>query len=227
VRKAHEPVPIDIVNQKPNFDRVARIYRWAEYAALGPLLQRARTHFLPQLEDRHHALVLGDGDGRFLAALLRANPNLHATAVDFSAEMLTLLRQRCAFAADRLTTLHADILTFTPSTPADLIVTHFVLDCFPQPTLDRLTHALAQHTTPHTLWLVSDFGHPRSRVFAPFAALYIRTLYLAFRILTNLRTHQLPDPSRALSLAGFTRTARRDWLNGFLYTELWHRGNLP
>lgn len=211
------------MSQQPSFDRVARIYRWAEYAALGPLLQRARKHFLAQLADRRNALVLGDGDGRFLAALLRTNTALHATAVDSSAAMLALLRKRCAFASDRLTTIHADIRTTQPPTTPDLIATHFVLDCFPQPEVDELAHSLAQHSAPNTLWLVSDFGHPRNALLAPFAALYIRTLYLAFRILTGLRTQRLPDIARALSLAGFTRIARREWLNGFLYTELWQR----
>ena len=61
---------------RPNFDRVARLYRWAEYLLLGPLLARTRKHFLPQLTSATHALVLGDGDGRFLAHLLHHAPKL-------------------------------------------------------------------------------------------------------------------------------------------------------
>ena len=79
----------------PNFDSIARIYRWAEYLSLGPLLVRTRNHFLPQLTPCRRALVLGDGDGRFLARLLQQNPDLHALAVDTSATMLHLLRERC------------------------------------------------------------------------------------------------------------------------------------
>ena len=97
-----------------NFDRVARLYRWAEYLALGPLLERTREHFLPQLAGRRQALVLGDGDGRFLARLLRQQPGLHALAVDTSAVMLRLLRQRCLDSApaavSRLRTLRASAL---------------------------------------------------------------------------------------------------------------------
>src|ERR1700728_4756681 len=98
----------------PNFDRVARIYRYAEYLTLGPLLQRTRTHFLPQLPPRHQALILGDGDGRFLSQLLTPQPQLQAVAVDTSATMLHLLLQRCQPHADRLQTLQASALTITP-----------------------------------------------------------------------------------------------------------------
>jgi ubiquinone/menaquinone biosynthesis C-methylase UbiE len=208
----------------PNFDPIARIYRYAEYLTLGPLLQRTRTHFLPQLPPRHRALVLGDGDGRFLSQLLTHQPQLQAVAVDTSATMLHLLRQRCKPHINRLQTLQASALTITPPRDTDLITTHFFLDCLTQPELNTLTQTIADHTAPGTLWLLSDFGPPHPRLLRPFAALYIRALYLAFRILTGLRVTHLPNPQSALTAAGFHRIARHDLLHGLLYTEIWqHR----
>ena len=209
---------------QPSFDRVARLYRWAEYLALGPLLTRTRQHHLPQLSHCRRALVLGDGDGRFLARLLYLNPQLHALAIDTSATMLHLLRQRCAFAAPRLRTAQTSALTADPPPHTDLIVTHFFLDCLPQPEVVALTQRLAAATAPGTLWLVSDFAIPTSALLRPFARLYIRALYLAFRLLTGLRTQHLPDPQTALTRAGFLRIASHQHLGGLLYTELWqHR----
>src|SRR6185437_1080687 len=60
-------------NDTPKFDRLARVYRWMEWLSFGPYLSRCRRAFLPQLRDARRALVLGDGDGRFTAALLRRN----------------------------------------------------------------------------------------------------------------------------------------------------------
>jgi SAM-dependent methyltransferase len=205
----------------PNFDRVARIYRFAEYLALGPLLQRTRTHFLADLPPRHQALLLGDGDGRFLARLLHHRPHLSALAVDTSAAMLRLLRHRCQPYIQRVRTLQASDLTITPLPDTDLIVTHFFLDCLTQPELQTLAQNLAANTAPGTLWLLSDFAVPATPILRPLAALYIRSLYLAFRILTNLRVTHLPDPQSALSAAGFTRIARHEFLCGLLYTEIW------
>jgi SAM-dependent methyltransferase len=211
----------------PNFDRVARIYRWAEYLCLGTALRRTREHFLPQLEGRRHAVALGDGDGRFLARLLRQQPHLDAVAVDTSAAMLQLLQQRCLRtapdAAGRLRTVQVSALDLPPQPEADLIVTHFFLDCLTQNEVETLARKLSGEVAPGTLWLLSDFGEPRPRALRPLAALYIRSLYLAFRVLTGLRTSTLPDPQTALRSAGFERIARAERLFGLLYTELWRR----
>jgi ubiquinone/menaquinone biosynthesis C-methylase UbiE len=213
-----------MTRQQPDFDPVARIYRFAEYLTLGPLLQRTRTHFLPQLPPRHRALLLGDGDGRFLAQLLTHQPNLRALAIDTSATMLHLLRQRCQPHAHRLQTLQASALSVTPAPDIDLITTHFFLDCLTQPELNTLAHQIATHTAPGTLWLLSDFAIPPTPRLRPFATLYIRALYVAFRILTGLRVTHLPNPQAALASAGFDRIARHELLHGLLYTEIWqHR----
>jgi hypothetical protein len=206
---------------QPNFDHVARIYRFAEYLSLGPVLQRARNHFLAQIPPRHQALLLGDGDGRFLARLLARRPHLGALAVDTSAAMLHLLRHRCQPYIERIRTLQASALTITPPPDTDLIVTHFFLDCLTQPELDTFTQTIAVHTAPGTLWLLSDFDLPSNPFLRPFAALYIRFLYFAFRILTGLRVTRLPDPQSALAAAGFTRLARHEFLCGLVYTEIW------
>ena len=211
----------------PNFDRVARVYRWAEYLTLGPLLQRTRTHFLPQVAHCRCALVLGDGDGRFLIRLLQQNRGLQAVAIDTSATMLQLLAQRCHRAQSndttRLRTHHGSALNATTAKDTDLIVTHFFLDCLTQPELDTLATNLAAPVAPGTLWLLSDFAYPVQPILKPIAALYIRALYLAFRVLTGLRVTRLPYPQSALTRAGFSRLARQESLGGLLYTELWQR----
>lgn len=210
-------------SHEPNFDPVARIYRWAEYILLGPFLQRARTHFLDQLPTLRHALVLGDGDGRFLASLLHRQTALHAISIDTSKKMLSLLSHRCRSEASRVQTLHTSALTFTPSDDTDLIATHFFLDCLTQMELDSLTRNFSAHLRPGTLWLLSDFGQPAPRLLRPFAAIYIRTLYIAFRILTGLRVRHLPDPQTSLKNAGFECLGRRSICFGFIYAEMWRK----
>jgi ubiquinone/menaquinone biosynthesis C-methylase UbiE len=213
---------------QPDFDRVARIYHWAEYASLGPLLQRARTHFLPQLRECRQALALGDGDGRFLARLMAQNPEMQTVAVDTSARMLELLRKNCAYAAPdaekRLTLVHASALETMPPPETDLIVSHFFLDCFTQEDVDTLAQSYAAMLKPGTLWVVSDFALPRAMWLRPFAAAYIRMLYFAFQMLTGLRVTRLPEIGAALERAGFARVELREFAGGLIYTELWRLG---
>jgi len=206
----------------PNFDRIARSYRWLEYVALGPLLERARNHHLARLAHCGRALILGDGDGRFTARLLAASPHLRVIAVDLSGVMLQLLRQRCAAQADRLETHQADARTFSPQQQPDLVVTHFFLDCLTQPEVDALMARLAPQLAPQALWLVSDFRIPPGP-YGWIARAYIRLLYLAFRILTGLRTTQLPDHASALRRCGFKPVAVHQTMGGILTTELWQR----
>jgi SAM-dependent methyltransferase len=213
----------------PNFDPIARSYRWLEYLTLGHALECCRLYFLPQLTHCRHALVLGDGDGRFLASLLTQNPTLEADAVDTSAAMLELLFLRCnsvrpnpamPVAATRLRTHHTDARTFPPPAHSDLIVTHFFLDCLTQPDLDALIARIAPALTPGALWLVSDFRIPKGPMRFP-ANLLVCGLYFAFRLLTGLRTTHLPDHATPLTAAGLTHIAEHHSLAGLLTTELW------
>ncbi|ADW68038.1 class I SAM-dependent methyltransferase [Granulicella tundricola] len=208
------------MTNEPNFDLLARPYRWLEYLTLGPLLQKTRLHHLPALKDCIRALILGDGDGRFTAALLAQNLRLQADAVDLSPAMLALLRKRAQPFAARLTTHQQNVLTLTPTAAPDLVVTHFLLDCLTQPELDSLVLRLVPTLQPGALWLVSDFRIPPGLLHWP-ARLYIRALYLAFRVLTNLRPTQLPDFAQAFQSAGLHRIAQHHRLFGLLTTELW------
>jgi SAM-dependent methyltransferase len=208
---------------EPNFNPIARPYRWLEYLTLGRSLESCRTHYLPELLDCRRALVLGDGDGRFLAQLLTQNPHLHADAVDTSTTMLQLLRQRCEAAtpnaAARLRTHNASALTFPLEDSYDLIVTHFFLDCFTQPELESLITHIIPTLTPRALWLISDFRIPTGAMRLP-AKLLVRSLYLAFRLLTGLRTTHLPDYTTPFTQAGLTRIAQHHSIAGILTTEL-------
>ncbi|HEX3968323.1 MAG TPA: class I SAM-dependent methyltransferase [Edaphobacter sp.] len=211
----------------PDFNLIAKSYRWLEFFTLGKTLENCRNHYLPQLLGCKRALVLGDGDGRFLAQLLKHNSDLHADAVDSSTTMLQLLRQRCETAIPdantRLHTHYADALTFPlddSESSYDLIVTHFFLDCFNQADLNALITRIAPTLAPNALWLISDFRTPSGPMHFP-AKLIIRSLYLAFRVLTGLRTTHLPDHSAPLTNAGLTRISHRHRLAGLLTTELW------
>lgn len=208
------------MNAEPNFNPVARPYRWLEYITLGRALEHCRLHFLPTLLNRKKALVIGDGDGRFLAALMASNTHIYADAVDTSATMLELLSKRSQANATRLKTHHTSALTFAPTGTYDLVVTHFFLDCLTQPDLETLVARITPTLTPDALWLISDFRIPSGPMRLP-ARIVVRSLYLAFRIITGLRTTRLPNHATPLTKAGLTRIAHHDSLGGLLTTELW------
>ena len=98
----------------PNFNRLARIYRWMELASFGPWLWWCRCTFLDSLPGCRRALVIGDGDGRFTARLLRANPAVQIDAVDASTAMLASLLRRAGSDTYRVRTYCADARQWQP-----------------------------------------------------------------------------------------------------------------
>jgi SAM-dependent methyltransferase len=206
-----------------NFDRIAPLYRWLEYLAVGPLLERTRLEYLGRLVEQKHATILGDGDGRFTARLLAAHAGLQAEAVDLSPAMLRLLRERVEPAdRPRLKVHQADAREFLPEIAPDLVVTHFFLDCLTDDETKALVDRIAPALTPGGLWLVSEFRIPPGLLALP-ARVYVRGLYLAFRVLTGLRTTHLPDHHQAFRRAGFTLIKSRYRLFGLLTSELWQK----
>ncbi|MFZ0662847.1 MAG: class I SAM-dependent methyltransferase [Acidobacteriaceae bacterium] len=250
-----------------NFNHLARPYRWLEYLTFGPMLERCRFHRIPQLAHARRALVLGDGDGRFLARLLAANPTLYADVVDQSPSMLRLLQARAAAigAAPRIRIHQADALAFQPTSirdvgerseqppepfkepgakrgcldgrsrgcldgeprarldcksSYDLVITHFFLDCFTTEQVHALAQNIRPHLAPNALWIVSEFAIPPGRAALPARAV-VNSLYLAFRILTGLRTRTLPDHAAALTQNGLSLRHQQPFLAGLVISQQW------
>lgn len=206
----------------PNFDRVARAYRWMEYLSLGTMLERARFWAVDAgwLDRCRRALVLGDGDGRFTARMMVRNAAVRVEALDLSGEMLRLLERRCRRFGSRLSTFRADAREFEPASGADLVVTHFFLDCLEQQEVGALVRQLADGLAPGALWLVSEFQVPTGWMRVP-AWLLVRGLYFAFRALTGLRVTRLPDYARELRRCGFCLVGERRLLGGLLVSQVW------
>jgi trans-aconitate methyltransferase len=208
-----------------NFDVVARPYRWLEYLSFGPLLERCRFAQLDHLGNPRHALILGDGDGRFLARLLTRYPQLTADVVDLSPAMLHLAQQRLqkSGSKDRAQFYLADIRAFTPPAKYDLVATHFFLDCLTDIEFEEMLLRLRSSIEPGAAWVVSEFAIPPQQPLRAVAQTLIATLYFAFRVLAGLETQQLPNHPSALERAGFTQENSTPLLGGILRSEIWIR----
>ena len=219
------------MNRPPDFNRLAAVYRWMEWASFGPWLGWCRCAFLPAVSACRNAVVFGDGDGRFTARLLVANPTIQIEAVDASPAMLAALARRAGPNSARVRTSLTDARIWQPDSSAefspqerhayDLIVTHFFLDCLTTDEVRSLATKLRRIASPSALWLVSDFAIPQTWFGRLVARPLVSALYASFALLTGLTVRNLPDRQIALRAAGFIRRKRRAWLGGLLITELW------
>ncbi|HTU51699.1 MAG TPA: class I SAM-dependent methyltransferase [Acidobacteriaceae bacterium] len=212
----------------PNFDSVARAYRWMEYLSFGRMLERCRFHFLLRCSQARHALVLGDGDGRFTARLLTSNPTVKVDAVDASAAMLAVLHERvrtcCGDADTRIQTIQGDVRRFIPTRQDyDLVVSHFFLDCLTDGEVSALIARLSPCMTQDAIWLVSEFAVPDRGWRRLGARMVIRGLYFAFLVLTGLQVRKIPNHAKAFDDKGFHVVEKSAYLGGMLRTEVWQR----
>ena len=210
---------------KSGFDRLAAPYRWMEYLSFGRALQDCRLRFLPDLNETRSALLLGDGDGRFAAKLLRAAPGARVIAIDGSPAMLQALNRRCHGAGvhDRVTSFCADLtngVEWLQGQSFDLVTTHFFLDCLTEAETSLLISRIKPLLRPDARWIVSEFHIPKGAMRLP-ARLLVWGLYAAFGLLTGLRVRHLPDHAAAFHRRGFLRVRHATSLGGLLLSETW------
>lgn len=200
-----------------NCDLIAPHYWWIERLGMGRALERRRRWFLPEIGNARRALVLGDGDGRFLRELLRRNSVVCADYVDLSGRMLELARRRAGI--DRVNYQQADALTLRlPNDEYDLIATHFFFDCFGPNQLEALIERVADAAKPGAQWMVSEFRTSNIP-----ARLLVSALYLFFGITTGLKTRQLADHRPIMQARGFRLRSASHSRGALVVSELWER----
>ncbi|MGI9242419.1 MAG: class I SAM-dependent methyltransferase [Verrucomicrobiales bacterium] len=124
------------------FDRVAKFYRGIEKMVYGGALQEARIAHLEAVVGEPSVLLLGDGDGRFLEALLARVPGARVDVVESSAKMIELAEGRVPAGA-AVEFHHSDITEFAPDGRYDLVVSHFFLDCFQPSEVEQIIGSVA------------------------------------------------------------------------------------
>lgn len=210
-----------------SFDAIAPWYRALETIAFGNALQQARVACLDDIGSPTRALILGEGNGRFLAALLQHKALIKVDCVDSSQRMLDLARQQVlktnSAAMNRVTFLRHDVVSWTPNDRYDLIVTHFFLDCFRTQQVGHIVARLAQTAAPNVTWLLADFRIPEAGLARSHARGWLAVMYWFFRCVAGIEARELVDPSPFLRAEGFI-LARQDLFRGrMVKSELWRR----
>jgi ubiquinone/menaquinone biosynthesis C-methylase UbiE len=211
---------------KVYFDRIARHYRWLEAVTFGRSLQRARCAWIHELPAPRRALIVGEGNGGFLCELLRVHPLVEIDCVDVSAQMLELararVRNRFPLSLENVRFLQEDIETWSPPASYDLLVTHFLLDCFRRGEVRAIVEKLSGAASSGSIWLLADFSVPETPLRRVHALMWLRAMNLFFRCVTGVpATNELVDPSPYLETAGFACVGRLLSRAGMIKSELW------
>lgn len=207
-----------------SFDRLAPHYHRLETLGFGSVMQKARTRWIETVPPPKRVLTVGEGTGDFLRTFVRVHRNAVVDCLDASARMLELARLRISGPINRVRFLKEDILSWTAPESYDLLVTNFVLDCFPQDELKLVVGKLAGVANPGASWLLADFCIPKT-TFArtQHAKIWLATLYSFFRTTTGICAKRLVDPTPELQANGFVCLKRSEWRLGLIKSELWQK----
>jgi ubiquinone/menaquinone biosynthesis C-methylase UbiE len=212
----------------PNFDGLARIYRGLEFLAFGRDLERARTCYADRLADCRAILVLGEGDGRYLARLVQAAPLAQIHCIDASGAMLARAAARLVDPAARERVRFEGGDAFAVPLPAahyDAVATLFFLDCFPPGQVEVLVEKVRASLQPGARWAWADFAVP-PRGWSRFRARgSLAVLYAFFRWQTGLAARALPPAEAILRRAGFQPDESRDFQGGLVRSAIFSRSS--
>jgi SAM-dependent methyltransferase len=210
-----------------SFDFIAPHYCWLETIAFANTLQAARVAFVDQIGVPKRALIVGEGNGRFLQALLRNHPAITVDCVDASARMLNLARKRVRNDS-RVQFLQRDLRNWSPEKDAyDLIVTHFFFDCFGEVTLGAIVEKLAAASSAEAQWLIADFCLPGKNLVQWPARFCLGMMYLFFRIVARIEAQRLTAAAPFLQRQSFTLAERKLFAGEMVQSEWWQRDRGP
>ncbi len=213
---------------RTGWDRLAPRYRALETLSFGAALQRARCAWIKRLAGRQNILLLGEGNGRFLAEALEVAPEARFTVVDGSEGMIAVAKCRIAGNLNRVDFIHAripdGIAMIGARGPFDAIAAHFFFDCFTTDEVTEVVEVVAGRAAPNATWLVSDFHVSDSPWWKRFSSkLVVGALYRAFRIMTGLRTLRLPSWEPAMRANSFHRSFDKSLSFGLIRSDVWTR----
>lgn len=202
---AATPVPASASPSGADFGRVAFFYDALAGLVFGGALRRAQRATLAAGLPANPALrvlVLGGGAGWVLSEIWRLRPQAQVLYLEVSTAMLARTRARLRrYPAPPGATL--ELRQGTEASLAsgehfDVLLTFFVLDCFPAPALPGALARLQAARRPGAPWLVTDFRPARHG----WRLGLLQLMYWFFGLAVGLRTRQLPPWPTELAALG-------------------------
>ncbi|MDO7887089.1 class I SAM-dependent methyltransferase [Hymenobacter cheonanensis] len=188
-----------------DFSPVAFCYDALAGLAFGGALRRAQRATLAAglpAGPAPRVLVLGGGAGWVLSEIWRQRPQAQVLYLEVSAAMLARTRARLrrhpAPPGAAVELRQGTEANLAPGERFDVLVTFFVLDCFPAPALPGALARLQAARRPGAPWLVADFRPARRG----WRRGLLQLMYWFFGLTVGLRTRQMPPWPTELAALG-------------------------
>jgi ubiquinone/menaquinone biosynthesis C-methylase UbiE len=213
------------MNDRPStkarsFDLVSRVYPALEWLAFGNALENARGAFLSNIINAERLLLVGEGNGRFLARCLKEKANGSITVVDSSPQMLRSAEARAATISHqtRLRFVHGDIRALTERLGKfDVIVTHFFLDLFRPESQRRIVDEITDLADSTAVWVNVDY---RPKLGSAFRRAIDWLQYRFDECFSGVEADRHYDPSGFVAEFGWVQVEELVFVNGAVRAQL-------
>jgi len=178
-----------------SFDRLAGFYRYLEYMSFWTLLQKGRRHlFGLVLPYKAKILVIGEGDGRFVAYAHKLRPDLDWIIIESSGKMIAEAKKRIQ--SRKISYLQADFLNFEDrdGTCFDAVFCPYFFSCLAQENFEKAMFSISKILKSGGILRMVDFRDPRSMdgIGQFLQSCVLKVLYLFFRKTAQLEANRLP-----------------------------------
>lgn len=202
-----------------NYDFVAPFYPLLERAAFGNGLSQARNASLPPVLSAQRALLIGEGNGRFLASCVKEKTGGSITVVESSGKMLSLLRSRIRGLdlRTRLELVHADFREWpSPAIDFDAVVTHLFLDLFRPDSQRRIVEKITALSTAETVWINVDY---RPAIQSRIHRVIDWMQYRFDGLLSGIEADRQYDPAPIIRELGWKIQEERPFCGGTIFSQ--------
>jgi tRNA (cmo5U34)-methyltransferase len=207
------------------YDRLASSYDLLARAVYGNALRSAQSCFLDTLPKSAAILVLGGGSGWFLEALLRVAQPHKVVYVELSAAMLqhaqARIRDKFPEALDRVQFVQGRAEDAAQWGRFDVVITHCLLDMYPQPALLSLIAKLRGCLQADGIWYFSDFFVVKRGWMRPISCAMVWLMYRFFRLFCGIAATELPDFDAAFATCGLAKVNTRTFFGGMIKAKLY------
>lgn len=156
-----------------NFNLVAPFYDHLARCVFGRSILRSQVHFLEEITDDDHVLILGGGTGEILEYLPACRS---VTFCEKSSKMMALAKERSI--SKHVLFINDDLLTAAYDSQYDVIICPFILDCFTKTTLNRILKLIKTMLTAGGRLIVTDFQRNKNGLLLLFMHLFFNVFAL-------------------------------------------------
>lgn len=200
---------------KNNYDHTAGFYDTLSKVVFGDALMEAQRSGLQFIPQDAKILIAGGGTGAILEEITRLRPvSMNITYVEISQKMIEVARKRNA-GENNVQFVNVAIETFQSDERFDVIITSFLFDNFKQEKAEVAFNVLDNLLVSDGMWLFTDFNVEKNQP-EIWQRWLLKSMYLFFKILSNVEASELPEVEMLFSNAGYKTVFQKSFYRNFI-----------